>query len=416
MRFFRSDAGRVLIALVAALGLGAVVASSGNPRLAAIVRWFEPVGTIWVNAIRMTLIPLVLSLLITGMASLSDLTQVGKLGLRSIAVFGGFLVGSALLSASVAGTLTSLAPWPNAGTIALPAGAEEAAKSLAVGGTPTGLLAWLVTLVPTNPVNAAARGDMVGVIVFGFFFALAIGRAPAQGRESLLAFFKGIGEAMLVLVRWIVALAPIAVFALVLPLASQAGASLAGAVGLYIGIVAATCLAITAACYPVVATLGGRSVGMFFRAALPSQLIGVSCSSSLATLPAMLKAADDLEIEKAKSGFALPLAVSVFKLAAPVAWISGVLFLGRVYGVPLSVREIALVAAASVFISFAAPGVPRGAFLLLTPLITAVGLPAEGVGVLIAVDLIPDMCNTVVNVTGDLAATAVIASEERATT
>ncbi len=106
-------------------------------------------------------------------------------------------------------------------------------------------------------------------------------------------------------------------------------------------------------------------------------------------------------------------AVSVFKPAAGVAWVVGVLFVSRVYGVEIGVRELGIVAAAAIFLSFAAPGVPRGAFLLLTPLLTAIGLPAEGVGVLIAVDLIPDMFATVVNVTGDVAATALVARQSR---
>jgi Na+/H+-dicarboxylate symporter len=122
----------------------------------------------------------------------------------------------------------------------------------------------------------------------------------------------------------------------------------------------------------------------------------------------MVQSADRLGIASRVSGFVLPMAVSVFKPAAPVAWIVGALFIGRFYDITLGPRELGIVAAASVFLSFAAPGVPRGAFLLLTPLFVAIGLPAEGIGVLIAVDLIPDMCATVVNVTGDVTATALV--------
>jgi Na+/H+-dicarboxylate symporter len=142
---------------------------------------------------------------------------------------------------------------------------------------------------------------------------------------------------------------------------------------------------------------------------LPTQTIGISTSSSVASLPAMVRTADALGIPARVSGFVLPLAVSVFKPAAPVMWIVGALFIARFYGVDLSMNGLATVALASVLVSFAAPGVPRGAFLLLTPLFEAVGLPAEGIGVLIAIDLVPDMCATVVNVTGDVTATAVVA-------
>jgi Na+/H+-dicarboxylate symporter len=214
---------------------------------------------------------------------------------------------------------------------------------------------------------------------------------------------------MLLLVRWIIALAPIAVFCLVVPLAAQSGASLVGAVGFYIAAFAIGCAIVVALYYPLVLVLGGVGIGRFARAVLPTQLIGISCSSSIASLPAMVSSADALGIPSRVSGFVLPLAVSVFKPAAGIAWVAGALFVARVYGIDLGARELGIVAAAAIFLSFAAPGVPRGAFLLLTPLFVAIGLPPEGIGVLIAVDLIPDMCATVVNVTGDVAATAIVA-------
>jgi Na+/H+-dicarboxylate symporter len=112
-------------------------------------------------------------------------------------------------------------------------------------------------------------------------------------------------------------------------------------------------------------------------------------------------------------GFVLPLAVSTFKLAAPVAWTCGALFVGWFYGVPLGARELATIGLAAVFLGFTAPGIPRGAFLMLAPLFVAIGLPVEGIGILIAVDAIPDVCATVVNVTGDLVAAAVVAKGDR---
>ncbi|MCC6774311.1 MAG: cation:dicarboxylase symporter family transporter, partial [Gemmatimonadaceae bacterium] len=225
-------------------------------------------------------------------------------------------------------------------------------------------------------------------------------------------FFKAVSEVMLLLVEWIIAVAPVAIFCLVVPLAAQSGASLVGAVGFYIAGVAIGCAIVVVLYYPVVAVLGGVGVGRFARAVLPTQLIGISSSSSIASLPAMVASADALGITPRVSGFVLPLAVSVFKPAAGVSWVTGVLFVSRVYGIPVGTREIGIVAAAAIFLSFAAPGVPRGAFLLLTPLFVVIGLPPEGIGVLIAVDLIPDMCATVVNVTGDVTATVLVARAE----
>ena len=151
-------------------------------------------------------------------------------------------------------------------------------------------------------------------------------------------------------------------------------------------------------------------------AALPAQLIAFSSSSSIASLPALVEGAEDTErglgISTRVTGFVLPLAASTFKLAAPVSWTVGALFVGWFYGIPLHISDLLTIAFAAVFLAFAVPGVPRGAFIMLTPLFLAIGLPAEGIGILIAVDAIPDTFATVLNTTGHLAAVALVARAE----
>ena len=147
----------------------------------------------------------------------------------------------------------------------------------------------------------------------------------------------------------------------------------------------------------------------YARAALPAQLIAVSSSSSIASLPALVESADALAMPKSVTGFVLPLAVSTFKIASPVSWSIGALFVGWFYGVPVEARELTIIALAAVFLAFGVPGVPRGAFIMLAPLFTAIGLPVEGIGILIAVDAIPDTIATALNVSGDLAAAAIVA-------
>ncbi len=166
------------------------------------------------------------------------------------------------------------------------------------------------------------------------------------------------------------------------------------------------------------AAIGGRvPLRRFARAALPPQLIAFSSSSSLASLPALIDSAETrLALPPRVTGFVLPLAVTAFKIAAPVSWTLGALFVGRFYGIELHASQLATIAVASVFLTVASPGVPRGAFLMLTPLFHAIGLPIEGIGILIAVDAIPDLFATVLNVTGDLTAAVLVArgSEEGA--
>jgi Na+/H+-dicarboxylate symporter len=277
------------------------------------------------------------------------------------------------------------------------------------GGSGPTFASWFASLLPANPIAAAAGGAMVPLVLFALLLALAIARSPAETRAPLVTFFRASGEALMTLVRGVVWLAPIGVFALVLPMAAQAGAAMAGAIGFYVLAYSAACLFVTALPYPVVRLAAGIPVARFAKAVLPAQLIAFSTSSSIASLPALVESAKVLALPPGASGFVLPLATATFKIAAPVSWTVGALFVGWFYGVPLHAAQLATIAFAAVFLAFAAPGIPRGAFIMLTPLLVTVGLPAEGVGLLIAVDAIPDTFSTVLNVTGNLAATAIVA-------
>ncbi|MBM4187664.1 MAG: dicarboxylate/amino acid:cation symporter [Gemmatimonadetes bacterium] len=404
---------RVAVALAAGLALGTFASSTeaGPWRVAA--DWLGPIGSIWINAIRMTVLPLVIALVITAVASTAEVKMVGRLGGRTLLVFVLLLIGAAVVMTPVAPRVFGLLPLDPAGRPPLPQGAEEAASQLAASGQAPTFAAWITTLLPTNPFAALADGAMVSVILFTVLFALAMLRIESAPRDTLLRFFRAVADTMLVIVRWVIGLAPIGVFALMYQLAATTGLKAAGAIGFYILVYGIACLVVTALLYPVVAIGAKVPIRRFAKAALPVQLIGISSSSSIATLPALIEAAEGpLGIPQRVSGFVLPLAVSVFKLAAPVAWLVGMLFVSWFYQIPLGTGSVLLVALAAVFLSFGAPGVPRGAFLLLAPLFTAVGLPVEGIGILIAVDALPDMFATVVNVTGNLAATALVASSE----
>jgi proton glutamate symport protein len=405
-----SLAARVLIALVLGLGAGILIASSGSSAFAGVVTVAETVGTLWVNAIRMTVVPLVVSLLIVAVTTSANPRAVGRTGGRAMLVFGGLLIVSSAFAALVAPNLFNWMNVDPATATALREAATRGADSTAaaVRQVPS-FSQWLVGIVPTNPIRAAADGAMLALVVFTLAFGLALGRLALEQREQVVRLFQGLAEAMLVLVRWVIAMSPIAVFALMLPVASRTGAAAAGALGYYVVAIASICLGLTLTLYLVVAIAAGMSPARFARAVLPAQAVAVSTTSSLASLPALIDGAErKLGIPSKVTGITLPLAVSTFKIASPVVWTTAALFLGHFYGVPLGPSQIALVIATAALTSFSVPGVPHSWLLLISPLLASLGIPAEGVGLLIAVDLIPDMFATTLNVTADMAAVAIV--------
>lgn len=403
------ESTRVLAALGGAVALGIAIGASGNSSLIAAADSIAPVGVLWVNAIRMTVVPLVVSLLITGVASAADVKSIGKLGGRSLFVFLALIVVMSAIMIPLTSLVFSMLPAAN-GAQALPMGASEAASQVASAGQVQTFSSWLTSLIPTNPVSAAANGAMLQLVLFALLFAAAASTLAADSRAMIVSFFGAVGDAMLVLVRWVILLAPIGVFAMVLPLTVHVGASVAGAIGFYIVVYSVLCVVAMLILAVIVGMTSRVSIMQFSRAALPPQLFAFSSSSSIATLPALVESAEkSLKLPSESTGFVLPLAVSTFKVSSPVSWTVGALFVAWFYGVPLHARELFIIALTCTFLPFGVPGIPRGAFIMLAPLFSAIGLPIEGIGILIAVDALPDTFATALNVTGDLAATTIVA-------
>jgi len=268
---------------------------------------------------------------------------------------------------------------------------------------------WVVSLVPTNPVKAASDGAMLPLVIFALAFALALLNVTAKRRDAVLLFFHGVGDAMLAIVRVIIDLAPVGVFALMLPVASRTGIAAAGALGYYVAVTAIAQVLIVLFLYPV-AALGGRiPVLRFAQAVFPAQAVAFSSSSSLASLPTLIDSSErKLRLPSSVTDLVLPLAVSTFKVGTPALWLVAAIFLGHMYGVRLAPTQLLVIALTGILTSFSIPGVPHGWLLVISPLMVTMGIPAEAIGLLIAVDAIPDMFATTLNVTGDMVAAALV--------
>lgn len=396
-------------ALVAGLALGTAAAASGSDLALRAVRAIEPIGVLWVNAIRMTVIPLIVASLIVAVAG-ADPRAMGRLGTRAFLVFVLLLVTMAALAVLAAPPLFERL------AVDARAAAEIRAASGVVETPPLPSFAsWLVGVVPVNPIRAAADGAMLPLVVFALLFGLALGRVAPAARTPTIALFRGIAQATTTLVGWILALAPIGVFPLALSVSATLGAGIVGAVGFYIAAHSGLLVVSALLLYAIVA-LSGTSPARFARAALPAQVVAASTRSSMAALPAMHASAERvLRLPRAVTSFALPLAVSTFRLNQPISWTTMALFAAALYGVELPLATVATLAVTAVLLSFSVPGIPSGSLFVVAPFFASVGIPVESVGLLIALDLVPDVFKTTSNVTGHLAAVTLVARREPAT-
>lgn len=396
-----------LLALAVGLAMGIAVASSRSPALHTLAAGVEPLGALWVNAIRMILVPLVVSLLITSVASFSDVRSVGRLGGRAVALFLALLAGAAVFAALAAPPCFERLSLDPTAVSTLRAQATTDSES----ATLPSLRGFVVGLVPTNPIQAAAEGAMLPLIVFTLLFAVAVTQLPRGSRALITAFFRAISQAMLTIVRWILRLTPVGVFALAISMGSDLGLAAAGAVGYYVLVLCGLVLVATLALYPIVALASATSMRDFARACAPAQAVAAGTRSSLASLPALIEGARNVLGERPGiTGLVLPLAVATFKLNTPIADLVGPLFLAHLYGIELSGAQVVTMTAVTVAMSFSNPGIPSGGLFVVTaPVMLSVGLPLEGIGLLIAADAIPDIFNTVINVTGDMAVATILA-------
>ena len=271
---------------------------------------------------------------------------------------------------------------------------------------------WLVNLIPVNPIEAAAEGNLLSLMIFTGFFSLALSSLRLEAKENVIAVFVGVKEAMLVLISWVMALAPIGVFSLVFSFSSALGVSAIAALSSFVFIAVGLVLMITGFLYPIAVFGGGVSLKQFAVSCLPAQVVGFSTRSSVAALPATYTATKALEISADLSGVVLPLAIAFLKYATPVARTTGAYFIAILYGIDLTVYLLFILAASISLLSFYTPGIPSASLLIMTPIFVSLGLPVEGIGILIGVDFIIDMFLTMSNVTANIAAVTVMARKD----
>ncbi|MDP3748665.1 MAG: cation:dicarboxylase symporter family transporter [Phenylobacterium sp.] len=399
---------RILASLVVGLILGAALADAWF--LDNILAVAEPVGGLWLDALRMTIVPLVFSLLVVGIASAAGTAAAGGTAAKSLAFFALFLVLSASFCAVALSAV--LAAWP--APVEAVAGLREAAGSSTdkVPDFPT-MGAWLRAFIPTNPVEAAATAQMAPLVVFALLFGLAATRIRADLQTGLIAVFQAVMDTMLVLVQWVLWVAPVGVLALAFIVGAKAGFGAAGALGHYILLLSGVCISVTLLAY-LIALVARVPLFAFARAVAPAQVVAFSTQSSIASLPAMIAGAAQLGAPERVSGVVLPLAVSLFRITSPAANLGVAIYCAHVYGVDLTVALLIAGVGVAAVISLASVGLPGQITFFTTtgPICLIMGVPLELLPILLAVETIPDIFRTVGNVTADVAVTCLV--DERA--
>ena len=404
----------LLASLLLGFAGGLALRATGNPEAAAGADYIVLIGEIWLRALQMTSLPLLIALLITGIAGAGDVAASGRIAGRSLTWIAVLVIGAGLLGTAV--ILGFLSLWPVS---------EEARSALVAGlgalgdGTspaaPPPLREWLINVIPTNPFGATAQGAILSMVVFVLLFALAITRLPPERRAPLLSFFDSVNLTMMVLVGWVLKLAPVGAFTLALGVGLHGGAGAAGAIVQYLLLECAAGGAILLALYPVAALFGRISPLRFARAVASPQVVAASTQSSLATLPAMIAAAEGpLAVPPRVAGVTLPIAVSIFKVTSATMNLAVVVFTAHVLGLPITASSLIAGLVVAWLVSFGVAGLPGASsfFASIVPVCLAMGVPTTLLAILVAVEVIPDLFRTVGNVTADVALARIVAGRE----
>lgn len=408
---------KILIGLVAgaACGVGANLLFGGAPALLKVVSLgTEPLGKMWLSGLIMVVVPLILSTLSVGVAGLGDLKRLGRIGLLTILCFLALTALSTTLGLLVMNTVrpgTSLDPGVAARLLSTYKGQAEGAMGLSQGAFNVDLL---VKVVPRNPVAAAANGDMLAVIFFALMVGVALATLPEPKARSMLSFLDSLGHVTVGIIEIVMAVAPVGVFCLIFSVTARFGLSLLTSLALYVVTIVGSLAFFQVFGYSLVLKLvARRSPADFFRRIRLVMVTAFSTSSSNATLPTTMRVAEEeLRVPRQIGAFVLPLGATMNMNGTALFEGATVLFLAQVFGVDLSLGAQLVVVLMSVVTAIGVAGVPGGSIPLLMMVLGLVGVPMEGIAIVLGVDRLLDMCRTVLNVTGDLVTSTVVARFE----
>jgi Na+/H+-dicarboxylate symporter len=405
---------KILIALAAGAAIGVVAKTNDIVWLHTIIRAIEPLGTGFIRLMTMIVLPLVVSSLLVGTASLGDARQVGKVGARTL----GFAL-VATIAATVVGLLAFAVMRPGSGldpVIRDGLAAQFTRQAASAASSQVPLVQTLLEIIPRNPFRALADLDLLAVVFFTMLFGAAAGTLAPERKAAILAFFDGVTDVCMVIISWVLKLAPYGVFALSAAAFAAFGVELLGSLLMFCLTVIAAALVFVGVLGVVVAATVGMSPVTYFRKIARASLVAFSTSSSNAALPVSLEVAEtELGISKRVAGFVLPLSATLNKAGSALYKAVAVMFIAEVYGVGLHLREQLIIVIAATASAISGAGVPGMGMVTILIVLNAVGMQAQaqaGIALVVGVDRLLDMVRTCVNVTCQLVGVGYVARAE----
>ncbi len=397
---------QILIALI----LGAIL----GPLLGGFGTAIKPLGDAFINLLVMIVVPLVMASLIVGTASLGDLRKLGRIGVKTVSFY---LVATAL--AVALGLLAAQTLNPGVGldegvkARMLSDFAGVTAQQLERLGERPSIADLLVRIIPRNPFQAMVETNFLQIIFFAILFGVSLTILTEERRKPVLDFLNGVNDAMIVLVKLVMRVAPIGVFALIAAVAAQFGYGVLITLLKYVVITIGAMAVFTVTFYPVALRLSGMSPWFFMKKYYEVFLFAFSTSSSNATLPVNLQVSEeDLGVSNEVASFVLPLGATVNMNGTAIYQGVSAVFIAQVFGISLGLSDLLTIVLTATLASIGAAGVPGIGMVTLTIVLTQLGVPLEGIALVVGVERILDMSRTAVNVTGDTVCAVWVAKTE----
>ena len=388
----------ILIGLVLGLVLGIAASATGSPALLRAAEAVAPLGQVFLRAIQMVVIPLVAAVVFVGVARIGNLRRLGRMGGLAVGFFWVTTLPAILIGMGVMGfALTFTAPVPP------PTPATELNTEL------PGVVAFLVNLVPRNPIQAAADGSLLSLLIFTVLLAAATTTLPEKKQAALTGLAETIGDALIKLMHWVLWTAPVGVFGLAAPVTARTGMAMLQNLGVFIlAVIVGLFIMKALVLLPLVRFVGGMKAGRFIRGTVGTYTVGFSTTTSVGTLPMMFKEAEALGLSKGSRTLILPLAASINRPGSALFQSASVVFLASMYGVPLDAGLIAAGVLAIFLAAMTVAPVPSASIVSMAPALDVVGVPLAGLGILLGIDRIPDVFRSAANVIGHMAATTTV--------